>query len=83
MMATVISAYDSSGCVGRCDSRCHDAKYETCNCICGGTNHGVGIDRAIENTNEMAEAWIETYQDENPDVTDFRVKPMQRQLKLL
>jgi hypothetical protein len=50
-MTALISVYRSGGvCVGRCDARCHNAKAGTpCNCICGGSNHGVGGDQALEN----------------------------------
>jgi len=41
-MATVIAVYNSEGCVGRCDARCHEAKGFDCKCICGGALHGVG-----------------------------------------
>jgi hypothetical protein len=53
-MTTAIAAYTSDGCVGRCDARCHEAKEETCTCICGGRLHGVGADRAVEqNTRDL------------------------------
>ena len=60
-MTTVISAHNSDGCIGRCDSKCHDATHETCTCICGGANHGKGLETAISNTRQMAENWIESY----------------------
>jgi len=47
-MAMVIAVYNSDGCVGRCDARCHRAKGFDCNCICGGALHGVGTDIARE-----------------------------------
>lgn len=46
-MTTVIAVYDSDGCRGRCDARCHDAKEPDCDCICGGRLHGVGAGQAI------------------------------------
>lgn len=51
-MVTLIAVYNSEGCVGRCDARCYNAKNPECNCICGGKNHGCGLQRAIENTRE-------------------------------
>lgn len=38
----------------RCDSSCYNAKTppKGCRCICQGRNHGVGLDRAVENTRE-------------------------------
>ena len=31
----------------RCDAKCYKAKGKKCNCICGGHNHGKGINEAI------------------------------------
>lgn len=47
-MTTAIAVYNSDGCVGRCDARCHEAASTSCDCICGGRLHGVGAKRAIE-----------------------------------
>ena len=44
----------SGGKVRRCDARCYNAKGPKCRCICGGRNHGVGLQKAIENTREEA-----------------------------
>ena len=53
-MTTAITVHSSSGLVGRCDARCHDAKAESCVCICGGRLHGVGASRALErNTRDL------------------------------
>jgi hypothetical protein len=41
-MTTAIAVYDSEGCVGRCDARCHEARSDVCRCICGGALHGAG-----------------------------------------
>ena len=60
-MTTLISYHTSSGEQGRCDARCYNAKHPTCDCICGGANHGVGREQAIENTRQMAAAMIENY----------------------
>jgi hypothetical protein len=37
---TLISAFNSDGCIGRCDAKCHDAEEPECHCICGGHYHG-------------------------------------------
>jgi hypothetical protein len=58
-MTTLIAAYNSEGCIGRCDSKCHDAEGPDCDCICGGKNHGVGIKQAFANTQEMALETVE------------------------
>jgi len=60
-MSTLIQVRNSSGVVGRCDAKCYEAKHPDCNCICGGKNHGAGLKKAVENTREMAEQWIEDY----------------------
>lgn len=52
-MTTVLAVYNSEGCVGRCDANCHDAKSTSCDCICGGKNHGAGLQKAIENNREL------------------------------
>lgn len=35
-----MSVYNSGGCIGRCDARCHFAHEEKCDCVCGGRYHG-------------------------------------------
>ena len=37
----------------RCDARCYNAKSGECKCICGGRNHGAGIDKALDNVRTM------------------------------
>ena len=39
--------------MGRCDVRCYDARRLECHCICGGRNHGAGLERALTNTAEL------------------------------
>ena len=48
-MTTLISFSSSSGAQSRCDARCYEARHKNCACICGGRNHGAGLDQAIEN----------------------------------
>lgn len=64
-MATLIAVYNSDGCVGRCDAKCYDATSPvgSCDCICGGRNHGAGENRAKENTRQYAEEWIDAYKE--------------------
>lgn len=64
-MTTLIAVYNSEGCVGRCDARCHQAVTHECDCICGGKNHGVGRRQAMLNTQELAGRWIERYKQEH------------------
>lgn len=80
---TLISVYNSDGCVGRCDAHCYDAKHPHCDCICGGVNHGAGLKKAQENTREYADKWIETYIEKNK-IEDGKgeVNPQTYQLSL-
>jgi hypothetical protein len=43
-MSTRIKVVEDGRVVGRCDSRCHDAKSKRCHCVCGGRLHGKGED---------------------------------------
>jgi len=36
----------------KCDARCYNDHRKDCECICGGANHGKGIEVAIANTSE-------------------------------
>lgn len=56
-MSTLVAVYAMKGCVGICDARCYNAMQPTllkeprrsaCQCICGGANHALGLDRAIK-----------------------------------
>jgi hypothetical protein len=59
-LATIISVYNGNGFVGRCDAKCHEAKGDDCNCICGGAFHGVGSRIALEDRFTLSEDEIET-----------------------
>ncbi|GCE18665.1 hypothetical protein [Dictyobacter kobayashii] len=69
-MATLIAVYNSQGCVGRCDARCYDAIHPICTCICGGRNHGAGLEKSIDQTRHMAEQWISSYATQH-QLSDF------------
>jgi hypothetical protein len=68
-MATLIAAYNSDGCIGRCDAKCYNAKGDKCTCICGGRNHGAGLAQARENTIELGQQWAREFAEEHPEVT--------------
>lgn len=70
---TLIAVYTSEGCVGRCDARCYNAQSAGCDCICGGANHGAGLDRAVDNTRAQFEEWIGAYVKEKR-LTDYRAE---------
>ena len=69
-MTALIAVYSSSGLAGRCDAKCYEATCTVCECVCGGRNHGMGRQRAIDNTRELAKHWIETYTQEK-GLTEF------------
>lgn len=60
-MTTLIEVRNSDGVVGRCDAKCYNAQHPDCDCICGGRNHGAGLQQAVDNTRELAEQWIDEY----------------------
>ena len=49
----VIFRKKNEGKTRTCNAKCYNAKGQVCACICEGTNHGVGMKGAIENTTEM------------------------------
>lgn len=82
-MSTLISVYNSDGCVGRCDAKCYNATEPECDCICRGRNHGAGRDQAMENTRELAGEWIEAWKRERPDQAwQFDLPPADQQTGL-
>lgn len=77
-MATLIAVYKSGGergaiCVGRCDAKCYQAQSPDCDCICGGKNHGAGLEQAVENTREQVEEWLQDYAKEK-GLTDYKAE---------
>ena len=64
-MASVMSVSAPEGRNTRsCGSQCHNAKHTECSCICGGVNHGVGLNEAIDNTRLL----METFQTRHPEI---------------
>lgn len=57
----LIEVRNSQGIVGRCDAKCYNAAHAGCTCICGGRNHGRGLEKAVEQTREHVEEWVEAY----------------------
>jgi hypothetical protein len=58
-VATLFSVSNSDGLVGRCDANCYDARESECDCICGGKNHGQGVERAVDNTIRYIQHWTD------------------------
>lgn len=74
-MTTLIAVYNSEGCVGRCDAKCYDATGDSCQCICGGANHGAGLSKARDNVREYAETMIQENGHLYPDAVRFDITP--------
>lgn len=75
-MTTLIQFRHKDGrLAGRCDAKCYNAKGLKCKCICGGRNHGVGINQAIHNTYDYKH-WLEDAQ----DAGEFIIRPGQLKL---
>ena len=51
-MTTLIHAQGAGA--GRCDAKCYDAKGTACDCVCGGLNHGAGLQVATDHTKHLA-----------------------------
>lgn len=68
---------------GSCNAQCYNAKSEHCTCTCNGLNHGVGLDKAIENTVKMMQethedveynkVLIDLYKAKGGDVNDLKL----------
>lgn len=57
-MTTIILRKNKDGAItGMCNARCYNAKGKKCHCVCGGDNHGKGINYAIMNTSRCSKAF--------------------------
>lgn len=50
---TLMSEKIGSGPMRRCDAKCYNAHHPGCSCICGGKNHGAGLQQAIDNVRDI------------------------------
>lgn len=85
-MATLIEIRTAAGVIGRCDAKCYDGAHDKCDCICGGANHGVGVNRAIQQTAAHAKQWVEEYRQAHPGLAeqlDFGVLESPAQMEFL
>lgn len=71
---TVVITWSDGNSTRRCDGKCHNAKGDRCNCICGGRNHGVGEVQAIRNAREDVEDVL--------NAEGFSLRPLQLTLEL-
>ena len=62
-MTTMITVCSSDGCEGLCDTRCHDAVTPECDCVCGGLNHGVVFEQAVEKKRALFEQMAQSFAD--------------------
>jgi len=51
-MAVLMIYTSRDGTRKTCDSRCYNAVKPTCECVCAGRNHGVGLKKALQNIAE-------------------------------
>ena len=52
-MTTLIKLKSKAGCFTRtCGAMCYNAKGKKCRCVCGGLNHGQGLEAALSITNK-------------------------------
>lgn len=54
----LVSYYLCGRLIGYCDARCYNGKNGSCSCICGGENHGIGLDKALANVRTMHGNWM-------------------------
>jgi alpha-galactosidase/6-phospho-beta-glucosidase family protein len=60
--------------IGTCDARCYLAEEEGCECVCGGINHGVGLERAIDQTKDLVEDLTERWKNGEGMLAQVRVR---------
>lgn len=66
-MTTLIAVHGVGGRIKRCDARCYDAHETECDCVCRRLNHGVGLQRAIENTRKQVQEWERWFRRRHPN----------------
>ena len=73
-MVTLINSQTGSDHPRRCDANCYNAKHDKCTCVCGGTNHGAGLQKATDNTSIIAENLARKYgrEDIGDQIQKFR-----------
>ncbi|MBA7496224.1 hypothetical protein ES702_06823 [subsurface metagenome] len=49
-MTTLMTFKTKKNKKGKCNTKCYDAEQPKCVCCCGGRNHGVGFEKAFQNT---------------------------------
>jgi len=66
------------GTKGSCNAHCYNnltARSKSV-CICTGVNRGVGLKKAVQNTQKMYKEWIKTREQERHTVISYSLAPM-------
>jgi len=58
-VTTLISQRIGDGNERRCDAKCYGAGGPDCDCLCGGINHGKGLQAALDNTADLCRGNLE------------------------
>ena len=75
-MTTIITRKNKDGAITRrCDARCYNAKCKKCRCVCGGLNHGKGLEEAQLITDNNRDLIIS-----NRNPGDFYIIQLQKKL---
>lgn len=54
-MPALIKVYNARGTmIGCCDAKCYNATVSRCRCVCQGTNHGIGLQKAAQNSRQFS-----------------------------
>ncbi len=51
----------------RCDERCYNAKRLGCSCVCGGVNHGLGLQHALGEEHDAEKIAVAEAEEEMDD----------------
>jgi hypothetical protein len=78
-MTILMAVYDADSCAGQCDTECYAAtepEPRSCSCICGGQNHGAGLNQAIRNTLKYWGQWLDRATEANPPIVAADIFPV-------
>ena len=67
-MTALLIVYRGRDVVRMCDAACYDADHDRCTCVCSGTNHRAGYERALVNARQLAEEWADRARRQDPGV---------------
>jgi len=63
-MASLLVLKGPMGIITFCGPECYNDKYSVCTCICKGSNHGQGYERALQNSLTH----ISRFKKDDPDI---------------